>query len=308
MTDIGNTKGFIFNIQRYSIHDGPGIRTTVFLKGCPLQCLWCQNPESQSLGSVLFYNREQCRGCGHCLEICPERAIQVIDGKSQTDRHRCQGRGRCAEECPAEARTLVGKTVTAREVFDEVNQDALFYQNSGGGVTLSGGDPIAQPDFSIRILKLCREAGIQTAIETCGFAKWEVLKGILEYVDLVLIDFKHMDSARHREYTGAPNEVILENAKKIHHELHLPLLARVPVIPGYNDDLENMKKTAVFIAQELDRTIQVHLLPYHRLGETKYERMERTGGEVAIEPPGERQMEELKQLFESKGLSVQIGG
>jgi pyruvate formate lyase activating enzyme len=303
-----DVKGVVFNIQHYSIHDGPGIRTTVFLKGCPLRCLWCQNPESQDLKPVIFFNTEKCTGCGMCLEVCPEAAIRISDGRSATDRRLCQGAGKCAEICPNEARSLMGRYMSGAEVFEDVNADSIFYQNSGGGVTLSGGDPIAQPAFAIDILKRCRDAGIHTAIETCGFASWEILKTILEYTDLVLYDLKHMDPAKHKQYTNVSNERILDNAKKIHLELNLPMRARLPIVPGYNDSLENMKTAAQFIANELGKKVQVHLLPYHRLGETKYERMEKPGGCVRIEPPGDERMQELKEIFASFGLTVLIGG
>jgi len=301
-------KGAVFNLQHYSIHDGPGIRTTVFLKGCPLRCLWCQNPESQEFKPVIFFNAEKCTGCGMCVEACPEAAIQIADGKSKTDRKHCKGQGICAGVCPNEARSLMGRYMTAREVFEDVNADAIFYQNSGGGVTLSGGDPVAQPEFSAGILKLCRDAGIHTAIETCGFAKWDILNDILEYTDLVLYDIKHMDSARHREYTGVPNELILENAKKICKELKLPMLARLPIMPGYNDSPENMKSCARFIANDLGGSVKVHLLPYHRLGESKYGLMEESSKSISITPPSDEHMEELRRIFESEGLTAVIGG
>jgi pyruvate formate lyase activating enzyme len=303
-----DVKGIVFNIQHYSIHDGPGIRTTVFLKGCPLRCLWCQNPESQDLKPVIFFNAEKCTGCGMCREACPEAAIRIIDGRSATDRTLCKGTGKCAEICPNEARSLMGRYMSGAEVFDDVNADAIFYQNSGGGVTLSGGDPIAQPAFATDILKRCRDAGIHTAIETCGFAKWDILKAILEYTDLVLYDIKHMDPAKHKQYTAASNNLILDNAGKIRSELNLPMLARLPIIPGYNDSLENLSAAARFIANELGKEVHVHLLPYHRLGETKYERLEKPAGGVHIEPPGEGHMEKLKKIFESFGLTVFIGG
>jgi pyruvate formate lyase activating enzyme len=303
-----DVKGVVFNIQHYSIHDGPGIRTTVFLKGCPLRCLWCQNPESQDLKPVIFFNAEKCTGCGMCREACPEAAIRIIDGRSATDRTLCKGTGKCAEICPNEARSLMGRYMSGAEVFDDVNADAIFYQNSGGGVTLSGGDPIAQPAFATDILKRCRDAGIHTAIETCGFAKWDILKAILEYTDLVLYDIKHMDPAKHKQYTAASNNLILDNAGKIRSELNLPMLARLPIIPGYNDSLENLSAAARFIANELGKEVHVHLLPYHRLGETKYERLEKPAGGVHIEPPGEGHMEKLKKIFESFGLTVFIGG
>lgn len=303
-----DVKGVVFNIQHYAIHDGPGIRTTVFLKGCPLKCLWCQNPESQDLMPVIFFNAEKCTGCGMCIEVCPQGAIRIVDGKSATDRSLCRGAGKCAEICPNEARSLMGRYMSGAEVFEDVNADAIFYQNSGGGVTLTGGDPIAQPAFSIDILKRCRRAGIHTAIETCGFARWKLLKAILEYTDLVLYDIKHMDPHRHKQYTGVSNERILDNAKKIRMELHLPMLARLPIIPGYNDASENLKAAARFIAVELGKDVNVHLLPYHRLAETKYERLERPQACVRIEPPGDARMQELKIMFESYGLTVSIGG
>ena len=303
-----DVKGVVFNIQHYSIHDGPGIRTTVFLKGCPLSCLWCQNPESQDLKPVIFFDAEKCTGCGMCVNVCPETAIRIIDGKSATDRRLCNGAGKCAEICPNEARSLMGRYMSGAEVFDDVNADAIFYQNSGGGVTLSGGDPVAQPAFSIDILKRCRSAGIHTAIETCGFARWDTLKAILEYTDLVLYDIKHMDPGRHKQYTAVSNKLILDNAKKIRMELNLPMHARLPIIPGYNDSSENLNAAARFIARELGNEVQVHLLPYHRLGETKYERMEKPGGCVRIAPPGDERMKELKKIFEALGLTVIIGG
>jgi pyruvate formate lyase activating enzyme len=303
-----DAQGKIFNIQHYSIHDGPGIRTTVFLMGCPLRCGWCQNPESQSFQPVVFVNAEKCTGCGQCVEACPAGAIQVIEGKSKTNRKQCHGMGKCADICPNEARSIMGREVRAGEVFKEVNADALFYQNSGGGITLSGGDPVAQPDFAISILKLCRDAGFHTAIDTCGFAKWDILKTILDYADLVLYDIKHMDPARHKQYTAVSNKLILDNAKRIRMELNLPMIARLPIIPGYNDSLENLNSAARFIAHELGNEVKVHLLPYHRLGETKYERMEKPGGCVRIEPPSDDGMEELKKMFESFGLTVTIGG
>ena len=305
---LEDTQGKIFNIQHYSIHDGPGIRTTVFFMGCPLRCQWCQNPESQGFQPVLFFNAEKCTGCGDCVDACPEGAIEVIDGKSKTDRKLCKGHGNCVEVCRYDARNLMGRNATAGEVFEAVNADAIFYKNSGGGVTISGGDPVAQPDFAISILKLCRDADIHTAIETCGHAKWEILKPILEYTDLVLYDFKHMDPGRHQEYTAVSNKLVLDNAMRIRKALNLPMLARLPVIPGFNDSSENMNSAAQFIADGLGNEVKVHLLPYHRLGETKYERMGKPGGCVPIGPPSDERMEALKKIFESYGLSVTIGG
>jgi pyruvate formate lyase activating enzyme len=302
------TRGIIFNIQTYSIHDGPGIRTTVFIKGCPLKCVWCQNPESQSATPQLFFNSEACVGCGKCLQVCPEGAIRLDEGKSWTNRDICRGAGKCAKVCPNEARNIAGRYVTAGEVFQEVMKDKIFYEKSGGGVTLGGGEPLASPEFTTSLLRLCKKAGIHTALDTCGYAKWEIIKQILQHVDLVLYDLKHMDPAAHQLYTGVSNEVILENARRICQELHIPVLARVPVIPGFNDSRENIEATGRFIAAEMGTATEVHLLPYHKLGEMKYHRLEKSGNPASITPPDEKYIMELKEVFESFGLKVHEGG
>jgi pyruvate formate lyase activating enzyme len=303
-----DVKGTIFNIQRYSIHDGPGIRTTVFFKGCPLRCLWCQNPESQTFQQELFYNKERCTGCGRCLTACPEKAVEVVEGRSRTDRTLCKVCGACAGVCSEEARSLMGKTVSAKDVFVEVDKDAVFYERSGGGVTLSGGEPLAQPEFAIEILSLCKNAGIHTAIETCGHASWETVERVLKVVDLVLYDVKHMDPVEHRKVTGVSNALALENLKKVYRESYPALSIRIPVIPGCNDTPENMEATASFIVKELGPSVPVHLLPYHRLGDSKREQMERTEPSLGIVPPGDEQMEKLKRFFESRGVNAVMGG
>ncbi len=308
MNELEAVKGVVFNIQHYSIHDGPGIRTTVFLKGCPLRCLWCQNPESQTSKPELFFATEKCTGCATCLPACPTQAITVHDGRSWTDRALCTGGGKCAEVCPNEARNLMGREMTVGEVFKDVNGDAIFYQRSGGGVTISGGDAVAQPKFAASLLQLCKAAGLHTTVDTCAHARWDTFLPILQYTDLVLLDFKHMDPVEHAKFTGVSNELILENAKRIHHELHTPLLARVPVIPGVNDSADNIAATARFVAQELAPSIRVHLLPYHKLGETKYERLEKAGQSFTTQPPTDGRMAELRHLVESFGLSATLGG
>ncbi len=202
----------------------------------------------------------------------------------------------------------MGRIVSAEEVFAEVDKDAIFYERSGGGVTLSGGEPLAQSEFAINILKLCKDAGIPTAIETCGHAPWEKVEGVLKYVDLVLYDIKHMDPAAHKKVTEVSNILILENLKRIYHEAHIPLIIRIPVIPAFNDTLETMERTAAFILKELDSSVPVHLLPYHRLGESKWEQMERSQPSLGIEPPSEEYLEKLKRHLERAGLKVAIGG
>ncbi|MBI5031596.1 MAG: glycyl-radical enzyme activating protein [Chloroflexi bacterium] len=308
MSDANDTRGVIFNVQHYSIHDGPGIRTTVFLKGCPLRCLWCQNPESQIVRPELFFNSERCQGCGQCVDVCPEHAITIVNGKSGTNRALCKTSGECAQICPHDARNIMGKYVTVDQAFKQVAADAIFYQRSGGGMTLSGGEPLNQPQFAIRLLQLCHDAAIHTTIDTCGYATWESTRRVLEHVDLVLYDFKHMDPSEHKKLTGVSNDLILDNAKKIRKELNLPMLARVPIAPGLNDSVENIQATARFIATELDDSVKVHLLPYHRLGEAKYDRLEKQSQSVAIQPPSDEHVLELQKIVESFGLSVVVGG
>ncbi|MCR4393767.1 MAG: glycyl-radical enzyme activating protein [Dehalococcoidales bacterium] len=302
------TQGMVFDIQNYSLHDGPGIRTLVFLKGCPLSCIWCQNPESQRRQPEIMLSIDKCTGCGLCVPVCPHQAIWVDDGKSHTRRDLCQGCGKCAEACPNEARTLVGRTMSAEEVFQEVKKDEIFYKKSGGGVTLSGGEPLAQAEFSADILRLCKKAGLHTAIETSGMATWETFKQVLEYVDLVLYDLKHMDSSSHQKCTGVPNSLILENVKRIHLEYAIPVVARVPIIPGFNADPQNIEATARFILTELGSHTRVHILAYHRLGETKYSRLEKEGQGISITPPTAEEMADIKKTMESFGLNVSIGG
>jgi pyruvate formate lyase activating enzyme len=308
LKDKDDITGIIFNIQHYSIHDGPGIRTDVFLKGCLLRCAWCQNPESQSLKPELFFFKEKCSGCGKCAEVCEAQAIRIEDRKSITERRTCDGCGKCVQVCSYEARSLMGKAMSVQEVFRNIKGDEIFYKRSNGGVTLTGGEPLFQPLFSRNLLVLCQQTGIHTAIETCGYADWGIFKDILQNVNLVLFDLKHMDSDQHREYTGVPNELILDNARKILHELKIPVWVRIPVIPGYNDSVQNIDATAEFVASELGKSVPVYLLAFHRLGESKYERLFREDNQVSISPPADEHMRELHKIMTSYGLDTHIGG
>ena len=306
--DIGpDTEGMVFDIQHFSIHDGPGIRTTVFMKGCPLSCLWCQNPESQSAAPEVMFHAERCTGCGLCVAACANGAVSIEDGLSRTARDLCTGLGACVEACPNRARTLTGRRMRAGDVFERVAADAMFYERSGGGVTLSGGEPLAQPDFAEALLRLCKDAGLHTAVDTCGYAGWRTVARVLRYADLVLYDLKHMDSAEHERLTGVSNAPILENARRIRHELHLPIHARIPLVPGWNDDLANLEATARFIAEELGLDTPVHLHPYHRFGEGKYESLGRIAATPPT-PPADDEVERAKQVFAEFGLHVVIGG
>jgi pyruvate formate lyase activating enzyme len=299
--------GVILNVQGYSIHDGPGIRTTVFLKGCPLRCGWCHNPESQRTLPEIELDADKCRGCGRCIAACGSGAIRLQAGRSSTDRALCRGNGDCVVACPNGARSLHGAFRTAHAVFAEVQADAPFFSRSGGGVTLSGGEPLAQPEFAEQLLRLCRESGLHTVLDTCGYARWEVMRRVLRFVDLVLFDLKHMDPVEHRRLTGVDNRQILDNARRIHHELALPLHARVPIIPGCNDSPANLAATARFIAEDLAPSIPVSLLAFHRYGESKYAGLGRQGEFLQTAPPEQERMEEIRAVFTAAGLRAVIG-
>ena len=287
-------QGIIYNIQRYSIHDGPGIRTTIFFKGCPLNCFWCQNPESQSLKPEIFLNKDACTLCGSCIDVCPTGASTLSEKSSTIDRSKCIGCGKCAEACPNGARTLVGKSATVDEIIQEVIRDKNFYRNSGGGITLSGGEPLAQPEFALSVLQRSREEGLHTALETCGYAAWPALERLLEYTDFVLYDIKCMAPEKHRAATGQSNELILNNAKKI--AQLKPMWVRVPMIPDFNDNIEEVKEIARFVNNELGH-IDIHLLPYNKLGEGKYSRLDRPA--VNLEAKDEGFIQELQDMVRS---------
>lgn len=303
-----NINGTVFNIQHYAIHDGPGIRTTVFLNGCPLKCFWCQNPESGYSHPVLFYYAERCTGCGECISACPQNAIQLTGASSLTDRHLCDNCGECVTRCPNGARSLMGEILSAAAVFEDVAKDAIFYQSSQGGVTISGGDPVAQPEFVYELSRLCHEAGIHVALETSGFARWETITYVMTHADLVLYDFKHMDAGFHKTYTGVDNQRILENARRIYHELKKPLYARVPIIPGYNDTIENIRELTAFLVAELGKDVEVHLLPYHHLGRSKYTQLDIPLPPDDIKPPTDEHIKTLLSIIEEAELVGQIGG
>jgi pyruvate formate lyase activating enzyme len=295
----------IFNIQRFSIQDGPGIRTTVFIKGCPLRCLWCSNPESQNAFLELGHRNSLCKKCGKCVEVCKVGAISVGDEGIKIDRKTCTVCGKCVEVCKPEALKFYGKEMTVDEVFKEVERDSPFYDNSGGGVTISGGEPLSQPDYVGALLKKCQLAGIHTCIETCGYVDDpDVWKKVLPYLDLVLIDIKLYDSTAHKRATGKPNEKIL-NSIKIVAESGVPAIIRIPVIPGINDSEENMKNTALYI-KSLNTLNKVELLPYHRFGESKYAMLDRkySLGELRTQKDG--RVHELVEIFKSSGLDCTI--
>jgi len=298
-------KGIIFNIEKYAVHDGHGIRTLVFLKGCPLRCLWCANPEGQYTFPQLIFFPNKCIGCGRCISVCSNQAIEVNKGKIIMEWHKCKNCLKCVEVCPSGARGCKGKYVTPEEVLAEVVKDLPFYNRSNGGVTLSGGEPLMQPNFVVQILKLCHENYINTAIETSGYANEEDFDKVLSYTDLILFDIKHMDSKKHKTGTGVENEKILKNAKRVSNR-GIPMVIRIPVIPGYNDSPENISNTAKF-ARELNSLIRVELLPYHKLGVSKYEHMGRKYllADNMI-PPSSEKLSKLRKIIRDYGLKCDI--
>lgn len=299
-------KGLIFNIQRYSIHDGPGIRTSVFLKGCPLRCLWCFNPESLSPHPEIFFYSKRCIGCGTCIDVCSQGAIRRINNKIEFDRSLCVGCGKCAHVCPGAARKRVGEWVDPDWVIHEIKKDELFYLNSGGGLTLSGGEPIYQAEFAKQILKECKSHSIHTALESSAYVTWEIFQDMLSYVDMALLDIKHMDSTIHKELTGVDNRLILENIRRVA-EMPTALILRFPLIPGHNDSERNLRSMAEFILS-LGKMVDLHILPYHSYGVNKYVRLGRKYSLSKLAPPKSKDIERVKSLLESYGLRIKIGG
>ena len=305
----GLVTGWIWDIKKYAIHDGPGIRTTVFLKGCPLRCVWCCNPESQEFRTELLWIAENCDRCGRCLDTCPLQAVSEDEqGKKRIDWSRCDLCGRCLSACPNGALRLMGRQVTVNEVLREVTRDAVFYQRSGGGLTLTGGEPSAQPEFAAELLRRYKtvEGGRHTTVETCGFADWTAFSRLLEYTDLVLYDIKHMDPECHLKLTGVDHELILGNARRIAGSGRR-LVIRFPLVPGINDHEDNVRSTAAF-ARSLAGVEEIDILPYHRLGEPKYSRLGRESTLKGTPSPNARRLNEIAALIESYGLHVKIGG
>ncbi len=296
-------RGLVFDIKRYAIHDGPGIRTSVFFKGCPLRCWWCHNPEGQRPHPEMLYYSSKCIACGICERVCPLGAVRVVDGRVETDRSLCDNCGVCVEHCPTEAREMAGKWYTLEELMEEVERDLPFYR-SGGGVTASGGEPLMQAEFVLSFLRRLRERGIHTAVDTSGHVDPEVMRRAVSTTDLFLYDLKVMDPERHALYTGVDNRLILRNLMLLD-ELGARIWVRFPLIPGINDDFENLRAMGEFVSS-LRNVEQLNVLPYHPLGVSKAERL---GEEQRrFERPSKELIDKVVATLREYGLVVKVGG
>jgi len=300
-----NTLGFVFDIQRFSIHDGPGIRTTVFLKGCPLRCPWCHNPEGQESFPELLLAPALCIRCGTCVEACPNQAAAAA-AEAPTNGANCTRCGACVEACASGARRMAGTALTVADVLAAVEKDRVFYVESGGGVTFSGGEPLMQAAFLHACLQGARERGHHTVVDTCGHAPTAELLHVAGAADLFLFDVKLMDDARHRGLLGVSNRLILDNARALGRR-RAPMWLRVPLLPGVNDDQKNLEATAGF-ARSLGSVVQVNLLPYHRTGSEKYRRLGRPDGMESRPEPTPERVAEVVAFLSKQGLNVKVGG
>lgn len=301
----------IFDIERFGTDDGPGIRTVVFVKGCPLQCRWCHNPESQSPMPELLALDQRCTLCGRCAAGCPNAAIRADASKRSIDRVKCDNCGLCVSLCSPKALRLAGERMTVVQVMEIVKRGRRFFETSGGGVTVSGGEPLTQERFVSELFALCRREGIHTVLDTCGYAGWDAFARVLQHTDFVLYDLKVLDSDAHRMVTGVDNRIILDNLVRLA-GTGIELLVRVPIVPGLTDDPDNVRGIAGFVKQSvLPQAGQafggIELLPYHKMGSSKYRMIGRSEDIIDAEPPSEARMEQLARIVTELGLKCITG-
>lgn len=302
-------KGLIFDIQGFAVHDGPGCRTMIFMKGCPLKCKWCANPEGQKPSPELMYSRVRCRRETYrCVDACPFKAISVPRPGDyiSIDRSKCEHcvSMNCVSACYNDALRVVGRYVTVDELMEIIKRDRAYWGDEGG-VTITGGEPLHQPDFVIALLKECYESYIHTVMETCAHVPWKHLEEAVKYLDWLFVDLKHMDPVKHLEETGATNELILENIRKLAEVKGPRIIIRIPIIPGYNDSQENIEASARFLSKVGMK--EVNILPFHRLGVSKYEQLDRDYAYKDTKPPTREKLEEICRVFEKRGLKCYIG-
>jgi pyruvate formate lyase activating enzyme len=298
--------GRVFNIQRCCVHDGPGIRTTAFLKGCPLSCSWCHNPEGIDDAPVLMISADRCLDCGACSQACPVDEGGAAPAGQPWNRTACTRCGSCVEACPAEARELVGRDYEVDELVDVLERDRVFFETSGGGVTFSGGEPLAQAGFLIDCLRECRKRGLHAAIDTCGLAPPGVFIEVAKHAELVLYDLKHMDPARHLAETGVDNRLILDNLRALSAST-VEIWVRVPLIPGFNDDAENIEATGAFL-EKLPRKHRVFVLPYHGIANGKRSRLGETADWSGLRSPDAGELDAVARALANNHLEVTVGG
>lgn len=303
-------KGNVFNIQKFSIHDGPGIRTTVFLKGCPLACKWCHNPESLSREKQILINHDKCIRCGTCIKICPTNSLYMEEDKLNLNKDLCTYCGDCERICIQEAIEVVGKDMTDDEVIIEVEKDKVFYDVTGGGVTFSGGEPFYQPKFLEALVRKAKEKSLHVTVDTSGMTLWENIESVLDYVDLYLYDLKMIDSEKHKKYIGSNNKIILENLKRLDKELDKregSINLRLIMLKGINDSEEDIDLILDFIS-DLNNISQINLLEYHTMGREKYSRLDLEYEMSGDEKPDDYRLQSIKESFEKNNYQVVIGG
>lgn len=298
---------FIFDIKRYAINDGPGIRIVIFFKGCNLHCAWCHNPESIIPKPERMYALSKCINCQTCVIVCPEKALLLTNKGIETDIKKCKMCGRCAAVCPTKAIEISGRPMVVDEIMNEIEKERVFFDQSGGGVTFSGGEPLLQSKYLIELLDECGKRGIHRAVDTAGFVNTKIILEVAKRTDLFLYDIKMIDSDKHIKWTGVHNEIILENLKRIS-QTGVKVIIRIPFIGGVNDDAENIEATALFISQLSGGEKEVNLLPYHKIAQTKYQKLGRPDDFLLLHEPSKEAQKQAISIFQQYKINASIGG